>query len=102
VKDDLDQSPQSITGRSGRVRQFREGHHHDHQLPPHLTGIRVNTRALSEALTEAVAAAGHALSIHNTQPWRWQVTAEGLDLHLETSRLLDVTNPDTHLATLSC
>jgi hypothetical protein len=65
---------------------------------PHPTG----TRAVTAALAEAVAAAGLAPSIHNTQPWRWQVTGDRLDLHLEPSRLLQVADPDTRLATLSC
>jgi nitroreductase len=60
-----------------------------------------DTRTVAGALTDAVAAAGHAPSIHNTQPWRWHVS-DGLDLHLESSRLLGVTDPDARLATLSC
>jgi nitroreductase len=56
----------------------------------------------SDALAAAVAAAGLAPSIHNTQPWRWRVSGDTLDLHLESSRLLAVTDPDVRLATLSC
>jgi hypothetical protein len=61
-----------------------------------------DTRAVTDALAAAVAAAGLAPSIHNTQPWRWRVTGDGLDLHLESSRVLDVTDPDARLAILSC
>jgi nitroreductase len=61
-----------------------------------------DTRAVTDALAAAVAAAGLAPSIHNTQPWRWHVTGDGLDLRLESSRLLDVTDPDARLAILSC
>jgi nitroreductase len=57
---------------------------------------------LTGALTTAVAAAGLAPSIHNTQPWRWHLSGDSLDLHLEPSRLLPVADPDTRLATLSC
>ncbi|GAB3843974.1 Acg family FMN-binding oxidoreductase [Dactylosporangium cerinum] len=58
--------------------------------------------AVTHALVEAAAAAGHAPSIHNTQPWRWRLAGNTLDLYLERSRVLDVTDPDTRLATLSC
>jgi nitroreductase len=60
------------------------------------------TQTMFQALTEAAAIAGHAPSIHNTQPWRWQVTGDRLDLHLERGRVLDITDPDARLATLSC
>src|SRR5689334_11269234 len=60
------------------------------------------TDAPAKALTQAVAAAGLAPSIHNTQPWRWRISRESLDLHLEPDRLLQVADPDTRLATLSC
>jgi hypothetical protein len=57
---------------------------------------------MTHALVEAAAAAGHAPSIHNTQPWRWRLAGNVLGLHLERSRVLDVTDPDTRLAVLSC
>jgi nitroreductase len=66
----------------------------------HPTDVRVEAPA--EVLTEAVAAAGHAPSIHNSQPWRWHLSGQRLDLHLESSRLLDVTDPAARLATVSC
>jgi nitroreductase len=61
-----------------------------------------DARAATDALTEAAAAAGYAPSIHNTQPWRWRLADAALDLYLERGRVLDVTDPDTRLATLSC
>jgi len=61
-----------------------------------------DAQAMTRALGESAAAAGYAPSIHNTQPWRWRLTRDGLDLHLERGRLLAVTDPDTRLATLSC
>jgi hypothetical protein len=68
--------------------------------------LRPDTRAMAEplagALATAVAAAGLAPSIHNTQPWRWHLSGDSLDLNLEPSRLLQVADPDTRLATLSC
>ncbi|WP_410816262.1 Acg family FMN-binding oxidoreductase [Micromonospora sp. 050-3] len=61
-----------------------------------------DTRADTRALSAAAAAAGHAPSIHNTQPWRWRVTSNELDLYLDHSRGLEVTDPDSRLAVLSC
>ena len=56
----------------------------------------------THALAEAASAAGYAPSIHNTQPWRWRLTGNTLDLHLVRSRILQVTDPDGRLATVSC
>ncbi|MET0520737.1 MAG: nitroreductase [Jiangellaceae bacterium] len=64
----------------------------------HPTDPQLATRALAEAAS----AAGYAPSIHNTQPWRWQLTGNTLDLHLVPSRILQVSDPDGRLATLSC
>jgi hypothetical protein len=58
--------------------------------------------AITHALVEAASTAGHAPSIHNTQPWRWRLSDHTLDLRLERSRVLDVTDPDARLATVSC
>jgi nitroreductase len=58
--------------------------------------------AISKALARAAAAAGHAPSIHNTQPWRWRLTGGTMDLYREPSRELAVTDPDARLAILSC
>lgn len=61
-----------------------------------------DAQTLSHALVEAATAAGYAPSIHNTQPWRWRQIGKVLDLHLDRSRVLHITDPDTRLATLSC
>lgn len=71
-------------------------------VAPFPTGVPAGAPASADPLAAAVAAAGLAPSIHNTQPWRWRVTGDGLDLHLEPGRLLHVSDPDTRLATLSC
>ena len=57
------------------------------------------TKAL---LGQAALVAGRAPSIHNSQPWRWRVGHDALDLFLARSRLLRVADPDAHLAVLSC
>ncbi|GIE94860.1 nitroreductase [Paractinoplanes rishiriensis] len=64
----------------------------------HLT----DTRSAAKALVEAATTAGHAPSIHNTQPWRWRLTGNTLDLHLVRSRIMRTSDPDGRLATLSC
>jgi nitroreductase len=61
-----------------------------------------DTAAMTHALAEAAGTAGHAPSIHNTQPWRWRLAGNSVDLHIERGRVLDVTDPDARLATLSC
>lgn len=66
------------------------------------TDVGGDTPTVTEALATAVAAAGLAPSIHDTQPWRWRMTGDGLDLHLESSRLPDLTELEARLATLSC
>jgi nitroreductase len=65
------------------------------------TGL-ADAQGLARALAEAATAAGHAPSIHNTQPWRWRLTGDHMDLLLERCRVLEVSDPDTRLATLSC
>src|SRR5690348_10546727 len=50
----------------------------------------------------ATAAARYAPSILNTQPWRWRVHPDRLELFAEPSRQLSVTYPDGRLLMLSC
>jgi hypothetical protein len=53
-------------------------------------------------LRRAALFAGRAPSIHNSQPWRWRVTDQALDLFLAHSRVLRSTDPRARLALLSC
>jgi nitroreductase len=59
-------------------------------------------RDAAEVLAEAARAAGLAPSVHNTQPWRWRVHPDRLDLFADRSRQLGVTDPDGRLLTISC
>ena len=59
-------------------------------------------RPTGEALTGAAAAAGHAPSILNTQPWRWRLEPGRLELFAERARQLTVTDPQGRLLTISC
>jgi nitroreductase len=61
-----------------------------------------DAQATHQALTEAATLASYAPSIHNTQPWRWRLSPDTLDLHLARDRVLEVSDPDARLATLSC
>ncbi|WP_433537754.1 Acg family FMN-binding oxidoreductase [Micromonospora sp. CA-249363] len=57
---------------------------------------------LTTALAEAAATAGHAPSVHNTQPWRWRVLPEALELHTVTDRQLAASDPEGRLLAVSC
>jgi hypothetical protein len=55
-------------------------------------------RLLDEALTRAI----RAPSIHNSQPWRWQVGPRGVDLYTDATRRLPRTDPDGRDQVMSC
>ncbi|BCB77440.1 NAD(P)H nitroreductase [Phytohabitans flavus] len=59
-------------------------------------------RTARAALAEAAVAARHAPSVHNTQPWRWRVEPDALDLFAVRDRQLLAGDPDGRLLTLSC
>jgi hypothetical protein len=61
-----------------------------------------DTRSATKALVDAAEAAGYAPSIHHTQPWRWRLTGNTLDLYLVRDRIARTSDPDGRLATLSC
>lgn len=61
-----------------------------------------STSSAAEALTRAAHAASMAPSVHNTQPWRWRVFPEWLELHTDRSRQLGVADPESRLMTISC
>src|SRR3989440_7658823 len=65
-------------------------------------GVPPTVPDLTEALARAAAIAGSAPSIHNTQPWRWQVGDAALDLYLAPERRLAHTHPPGRLAGISC
>jgi len=50
----------------------------------------------------AIAAAGAAPSIHNSQPWRFVVRPDLVELHLDPNRLLPVADPLGREARISC
>ncbi|WFF03676.1 nitroreductase [Micromonospora sp. WMMD964] len=54
------------------------------------------------ALAEAAATAGHAPSVHNTQPWRWRVLPDALELRSVADRQLAASDPEGRLLAISC
>lgn len=55
-----------------------------------------------EQVQDVVRTATRAPSVHNTQPWRFTTRADGVDLHADTGRLLEVLDPDGRQLHLSC
>jgi nitroreductase len=62
----------------------------------------MTTHTLIEPLAEAAQRALRAPSVFNTQPWRWRVSADALDLYADRERQLAASDPDGRLLTLSC
>ena len=58
--------------------------------------------ASAEQLRHVVEAAALAPSVHNTQPWRFTVRPDGLDLRADPARRLEVLDPDGRQLHLSC
>lgn len=56
------------------------------------------TRQLEAAATASL----HAPSIFNTQPWRWHITGDTMDLIADTGRQLQAVDPDGRLLLISC
>jgi nitroreductase len=61
-----------------------------------------NVTEISAALAEAAGSAGYAPSIHNTQPWRWRVGGDTLELYAEFGRQLTASDPSGRLLAVSC
>ncbi|MEU4216719.1 Acg family FMN-binding oxidoreductase [Actinoplanes sp. NPDC026623] len=57
-------------------------------------GGRAALPALSRAvLTDCVRTATAAPSLHNSQPWRFRITGDGVDVYTDSGRRLDVLDP---------
>lgn len=57
---------------------------------------------ISNPLTDAVSDALRAPSVHNSQPWRWEISADEVRLHTDPDRHLVATDPDRRDLVLSC
>lgn len=56
----------------------------------------------SGAVHAALELAGRAPSVHNTQPWRWQLGEAVIHLYADTARWLPATDPDGRDLLMSC
>ena len=65
-------------------------------------GTAGTAATVAAALAEAAATAGYAPSIHNTQPWRWRVLPDRLELYAVRERQLHATDPQGRMLLLSC
>ena len=58
----------------------------------------IQTAGLGMAVEDAL----RAPSVHNTQPWRWRIHPEAVELHADWNRHLPATDPDRRDLILSC
>lgn len=65
-------------------------------------GAATRPAQATRALTRAAMAARRAPSILNSQPWRWRIAGDALELRADRQRQLSVVDPDGRLLTLSC
>ncbi|WP_286901448.1 hypothetical protein [Thermocrispum sp.] len=64
--------------------------------------VEATMSALAPEVTEALGKAVQAPSPYNTQPWRFVVDGERIDLFLDPERVLRVSDPDGRQARLAC
>jgi len=60
---------------------------------------------MHDAVSPEVAAAQYALrapSVHNTQPWRWRIGHDRIELYADRNRHLAATDPDRRDLVISC
>ncbi|MCM6772066.1 NAD(P)H nitroreductase [Nocardia sp. CDC159] len=55
-----------------------------------------------ETIRAAIGLAQRAPSLHNSQPWRWRLVADTLDLYADPARHLAATDPQRRALILSC
>jgi nitroreductase len=53
-------------------------------------------------IATVIATANRAPSIHNTQPWLWQLHSDHLSLRADRNRQLGISDPDGHSLLISC
>jgi hypothetical protein len=71
-------------------------------VPGRTPGRRPPRELGPEQLRRIVELARHAPSVHNTQPWRWQVNGTTLELWADRTRSLPVSDPLGRNLVISC
>lgn len=69
---------------------------------PEAPGLASAPAIARASIEEVVAAASRAPSLHNTQPWRWRLQGDALELRADRTRQLHVADPDGHSLLVSC
>ncbi len=64
--------------------------------------VTTRTGTIAAALARAAAMAGNAPSVHNTQPWRWTILADSMELSAVRDRQLGAADPEGRLLMISC
>jgi nitroreductase len=64
--------------------------------------VTTRTGTTTAALARAAAMAGYAPSVHNTQPWRWTILADSMELSAVRDRQLTAADPEGRLLMISC
>ncbi|MDN5918154.1 MAG: NAD(P)H nitroreductase [Pseudonocardia sp.] len=67
-----------------------------------LTGREPAAPGLTRLMRAAVELATRAPSVHNTQPWRWRIEDDRVELHADRNRQLTQTDPDGRDLMISC
>jgi nitroreductase len=67
-----------------------------------VTGHLASATLDQVSVAAAVAVACRAPSIHNTQPWRWELRDQAVDVRTDRERQLQVADPDGHSLLISC
>ncbi|MFB8001444.1 Acg family FMN-binding oxidoreductase [Nocardia sp. NPDC056000] len=62
----------------------------------------IDRSALAQAFETAVGMAARAPSIHNTQPWRWRLDDDVINLFADPERHLPAADPDSRGLVMSC
>src|SRR5690349_6660560 len=65
-------------------------------------GEMTTPRIGCELIVDALQVACRAPSFHNTQPWRWTLTGNTVDLYLDPARRAEAADPGGRQALLSC
>jgi nitroreductase len=91
------------TGRSaGDFRPCRPGVPEAHAMAMNTSASRTGAVARGDTLSRAVEHALRAPSVHNTQPWRWRIGDDVVELHADRARHLTATDPDRRDLLISC